>query len=139
MAEGNPFSVLQSIAEERIRTAQENGEFDNLPGRGAPLVFEDESGIPEELRMAYKLLRNAGCLPPELQERKEISNLAQMLEHCRDEQTRVRQMRKLEVLIFRAKNRAGRSLALSDADEAYFDKILDRIHVADAGKGSKRS
>ena len=36
--------------------------------------------------MAYKVLRNAGCVPPELAERKEIGNLADMLEHCGDEQ-----------------------------------------------------
>ena len=69
-------------------------------------------------------------LPPEIQERKEISSLAEMVEHCSDEQTRLRQMHKLEVLIFRAKTRQGRSLRLAEINDAYFDKLLDRIHVA---------
>ena len=75
----NAFSVLQSIAEERIREAQRDGVFDDLPGKGGPLHLEDESGIPEELRMAYHVLKNAGMVPREVQERKEISNLADML------------------------------------------------------------
>ena len=60
----NAFSVLQTIAEERIREAQEQGVFDNLPGQGAPLKESDDSNIPEELRMAYHILKNAGCVPP---------------------------------------------------------------------------
>ncbi|MBO4296626.1 MAG: DUF1992 domain-containing protein [Desulfovibrio sp.] len=126
----NPFAVIASIAEEKIREAQAEGAFDDLPGKGRPLQYEDDSGIPEDLRMAYKVLKNSGCLPPEIQERKEISSLAEMVEHCSDEQTRLRQMHKLEVLIFRAKTRQGRSLRLAEINDAYFDKLLDRIHVA---------
>lgn len=129
MSQINPFRVLQNIAEEKIHEAQENGLFDELPGKGAPLVYEDDSNVPEQLRMVYKILKNSGCLPPELQEKKEISNLVDMLNHCSDEQTRVRQMHKLEVLIFHAKNRTGRTPAISGIEDEYFDKILDRIHV----------
>ena len=81
----SPFSAIQIIAENRIREAQQNGEFDNLPGMGKPLEFEDDSNIPEDLRMAYKILKNAGCLPPEIEERKEINKLAALLENCPDD------------------------------------------------------
>ena len=58
----SPFSAIQIIAENRIREAQQNGEFDNLPGMGKPLEFEDDSNIPEDLRMAYKILKmQAAC------------------------------------------------------------------------------
>jgi hypothetical protein len=53
------------MSEDKIRKAYENGEFDNLPGFGKPLQLEDMSGIPEELRMAYKLMKNAGFSPEE--------------------------------------------------------------------------
>ena len=82
MSEVSPWSVIQSIAERRIEESMAKGDFDDLPGRGKPLELEDDSHVPPELRMAYKVLRNAGCVPPELAERKEISNLADMLEHC---------------------------------------------------------
>ena len=129
--QSKPFSIIQTIAEEKIREAQDNGFFDYLPGKGAPIIYEDDSGIPEELRMAYKILKNSSCLPPELQERKDISSLAEMLEHCEDEQTRVRQMHKL-----RARTRHNRDLRLKDIDDDYFDKILDRIQVLKK-KGSR--
>lgn len=75
--------------------------------------------------MAYKVLRNAGCLPPEMQERKDIANLADMLEQCEDEQERVRQMQKLRLLVMRAKTRHERVLHLDD--EQYYDRLLDRL------------
>ncbi len=84
MTEANPLSVIQFVAEKRIEEALAQGAFDNLPGQGKPLHLEDMSHVPAELRMAYKILSNAGCLPPELEERKEIKRLADLLEHCRD-------------------------------------------------------
>ncbi len=129
MAIGNCFSCIQNIAEERIREAQEQGAFDDLPGKGEPLPEVDESGIPEELRMAYHVLKNANCLPPEVEERKQIATLCELLDEESDEQMRVQQMRKLEVLVVRCKMRQGRNLALHAADDAYLDKILDKIRV----------
>jgi len=58
---------LHRIVEERIQKAREEGVFDNLPGRGKPLPLEDESWIPEELRLTYKVLKNANCLPIEME------------------------------------------------------------------------
>ena len=48
------FDILSKIAEQKIREAQERGEFDDLPGKGKPLDLEDLSGVPEEMRMAYR-------------------------------------------------------------------------------------
>ena len=125
MSQSNPWSVIQSIAEQRIAEAQQQGAFDNLPGAGRPLQLEDDSHIPPELRMAYKVLRNAGCLPPEMQDRKDIANLVDMLEQCEDEQERVRQMQKLRLLIMRARTRHERVLHLDV--EQYYDQLLDRL------------
>lgn len=71
--------IFDTLAEQRIRQAQDNGEFDNLPGAGAPLALDDDALVPEELRAAYRLLRNAGFLPPELEAQGEIRRLEQML------------------------------------------------------------
>ena len=60
------LKALDDLVESRIREAQERGEFDHLPGAGRPLPDEDLSGVPQELRVAYRVLRNAGCLPPEV-------------------------------------------------------------------------
>ncbi len=76
------------IAERRILEAMRQGAFDDLPGRGKPLKVEDFSGVPEELRMGYKILKNAGCLPPELQLQQELVSLRELLERCSDEEER---------------------------------------------------
>jgi hypothetical protein len=79
-----------SIAEERIREAIKQGEFDRLPGFGKPLPPDDAEGVPEELRLSFKLLRNAGVLPEEMQLRKEMVTLADLLRCTRDEDERKR-------------------------------------------------
>ncbi|MDR1776613.1 MAG: DUF1992 domain-containing protein [Desulfovibrio sp.] len=125
----NAFSAIQLIAEKRIAEAQERGEFDNLPGSGRPLPDEDMSLVPEELRMAYKILRNAGCLPPEIEEQKEINRLADLLEQCEEEQERLRHMEKLRFMILRAQMRHRRSIRLEE-DDPYYARLLERLSRA---------
>ena len=55
--------VIARIAERKIQEAIEEGKFDNLPGSGQPLVFEDDAGVPLSTRLANKVLKNAGGLP----------------------------------------------------------------------------
>lgn len=59
------MGMFSRMAEQKIAEAMAKGEFDHLPGAGKPLVIEDLSHVPEELRMSYKLLKNAGILPEE--------------------------------------------------------------------------
>ncbi len=79
---------IELLAEEAIQKAMREGQFDGLPGRGKPLPDEDIGHVPPELRMAYKILKNAGCLPPELEAEKEILNVADMLAGIRGSRTR---------------------------------------------------
>ena len=58
--------ALEWIAERRIAEAVSQGEFDNLPGAGRPLDLDDDALVPEELRAAYRILKNAGIAPPEV-------------------------------------------------------------------------
>jgi len=71
--------LIDQWVEKHIKDASENGEFDNLAGQGKPLVLDDDSAVPEELRTAYRILKNSGYLPPELQDRKEAIELNHML------------------------------------------------------------
>jgi len=70
---------FDKIVEERIRAAQRKGQFKNLAGSGKPLVLEDDRHIAEELRLAHKILKNADCLPPEVELKKEIERTEQLL------------------------------------------------------------
>lgn len=89
------MDAMRRIAEERIREAMEQGAFKNLAGSGKPLRLEDDSGVPEELRMAHKLLKNAGVLPPEMELRKELATLQTLLNCCEDDDERARLERRL--------------------------------------------
>jgi hypothetical protein len=66
---------LDALVERRIEAAIARGEFDNLPGAGKPLALDDDPLVPEELRVAYRLLKNAGYAPPELAQFAEINQL----------------------------------------------------------------
>src|SRR4030042_5328585 len=92
---------LVLIAEEKIREAMARGEFDNLPGAGKPLALEDDSMVPEDLRVSYKILKNAGCLPPELELRQEIVKLKDLVASMEDEAEKLKQMRRLNFLMMK--------------------------------------
>ncbi len=89
------MSIFARIAEQRIQEAMERGEFDNLSLKGAPLPVEDLSHVPEELRMGFKVLRNAGVLPEELELKREVVDLRRLLAACADEGERKSLRRRL--------------------------------------------
>ena len=91
----------EKIVEQRIKEAMENGEFENLPGKGKPIPIEDDSHVPEDLRLAYKLLKNADCLPPELLEKKEILQMEDMLASVPDEKERYKLIKKINFKIMK--------------------------------------
>jgi hypothetical protein len=82
--------ALRLLAESRIVAAMERGEFDDLPGRGRPLPPDDLARVPPDLRMGFRLLRNAGCLPPELEARKEVARLGALVATAGDAEERRR-------------------------------------------------
>ena len=63
---------LESMAEKKLREAIENGEFDNLPGRGEPIDLRENPFEDPDLRVVHRLLRNAGFGPAWIEERKDI-------------------------------------------------------------------
>ncbi|MBI4643537.1 MAG: DUF1992 domain-containing protein [Deltaproteobacteria bacterium] len=120
------MEFFQRIAENRILEAIENGLFDNLRGKGKPLKLEDESHIPPELRMAYKILKNADCLPPELELRKEIVRLQDLVADLPDEAEKLAQMRRLNFLMMKLGMTRPVSAQLLEHD-LYTPKILERL------------
>jgi hypothetical protein len=54
------MTALESLAERKIEEAVSRGEFAGLPGEGAPLAAEDNELVPEDLRLAWRILKNAG-------------------------------------------------------------------------------
>jgi hypothetical protein len=92
---------FEKIIEERILQAQRRGEFENLPGSGKPLEIEDDRHIPEDLRLAYKILKNAGCIPPEIELKKEIHQTRDLLAAMDDTAQKYRTLTRLNYLILK--------------------------------------
>src|SRR5262245_9629302 len=107
------MSFFDKLVEERIQRAQEEGVFDNLPGKGKQLKLDDDSFIPEDLRLTYKILKNSNCLPIELEMRKEIFSLRQLLNAAIEPEDRREIRRELNLLILNLNlQRRGRSTDL---------------------------
>ena len=78
------MSIFARIAEAKIQDGIERGDFDGLPGRGKPLQLEDLSHVPPHLRLGYKVLRNAGVAPPEVELRREVYRLDRQIAATQD-------------------------------------------------------
>jgi DnaJ family protein C protein 28 len=76
----------ESLIDQKIREAMEQGEFDDLPGKGKPLDTSENPFEDPELRLAHRMLRNAGFAPSWIEERKDIDS---EFENARNELSRV--------------------------------------------------
>lgn len=118
--------LLDQWAERHITDALRRGEFDNLPGQGEPLVLDDDSAVPEELRSGYRLLKNAGCLPPELEQRKEAIALADILKGIRREDVRYQELSRRLTLLELKLQQAGINTGFLRGD--YAEKLMQKIN-----------
>lgn len=120
------MEIFTIIAEQRIREAMERGEFNNLSGKGRPLKLEDDSSVPDELRLSYKVLKNAGCVPPELEHRKEIINLRDLLSATGDDFERQARLRELNFKLLKLNMMRKVPLNIEDFPE-YEERIIEKL------------
>jgi hypothetical protein len=117
---------FEKIVEDRIKKAQRRGEFDNLSGAGKPLDLHDDQHIPEDLRLAYKILKNGDCLPPEIELKKEILRTEDLLANVHDVAERYSTLKKLNFLILKL-NATRNTDARYDMPQHYLAAISDRM------------
>ena len=123
------ITALQIIAERKIdEFFQKEGGPDLSHWRNKPLPVEDVSNVPTDLRMAYKILKNAGYVPEEVALQKEIARTEDLLAHCRDEKEKLKQLKKLNFLQFKLECRMGRRLQV-ESDSPYFERVVNRVTV----------
>ena len=120
------FPGFEKIIESRIKKAQEEGAFEDLPGSGQPLCLDDDRHIPEELRLAHKVLKNADCLPPQIQLRKEIRATEDLLAGMTDTAQKYRTIKKLNFLILRL-NAMRDTDATFDIPQRYYGELVGRL------------
>ncbi len=119
-----PISGFDALVEKHVREAQTQGAFDNLPGAGAPLKLDDDAMVPEELRAAYRILKNSGYVPPEVEALRDLREIELMLDNTRDEAERNTLIGKFNVLLARAGAMRGRHFAV---DGDYFQKVAEKL------------
>src|SRR5215213_4239367 len=61
-----------ALIDEQIQDALRKGQFADLPGKGKPLKLDDDSHVPEQMRMANKLLRDNDLVPEWMQQGKDL-------------------------------------------------------------------
>lgn len=72
--------ALRNLVEERIQAAMQAGAFDNLPGKGRPLQLNENPFVPQELRLAYKVLADANYAPDWIELDKKVRTLREQSE-----------------------------------------------------------
>ena len=124
---------FEKIVEERIRRAQARGEFDALSGAGRPLEFEPDGHIAEDLRLAYKILKNAECLPPEVELKKDIEKAEDLLAAMPETVEKYQALKKLNFLILKLNAMRSTSI-VNDLPQRYAAQVVSRL---EAGKRRK--
>jgi len=118
------WAFFHRIVEEKIVEAQKAGAFDDLPGKGKPLELADLSWVPEDLRVAYHILKNAHVLPPEAELLKEIHTLEDLLKYIEDEGERKATLKSIQSKVIRLDLLKRRSFSMTTV--RYYGKKLVR-------------
>ncbi|MBM3342833.1 MAG: DUF1992 domain-containing protein [Betaproteobacteria bacterium] len=118
------MSGFDALVEKHIREAQADGVFDHLPGAGKPLQLDDDAMVPEELRAAYRILKNSGYVPPEVEALRDLREVELMLERARNENERGALIGKFNLLLQRTGAMRGRHFAV---DNDYFQRVAENL------------
>jgi len=75
------LALLEDHIGRALAESDRNGELRSAPSYGKPLHFGDGyDETPAELRMGFKMLKDAGVLPPEVELMRQISALQAQLD-----------------------------------------------------------
>lgn len=135
----NALDAITFIAERKIEEAMAEGAFDNLPGLGKPLQLEDLSHMPADMRMAYTILKNSGCLDDvngagenSAPDAAKARSMKELMTAVPDEGRVYGKMQRLNVMLARV--RRTQALFLPErrkkepsGDLPYLEKLLDKV------------
>jgi len=129
---------MDQLIEERIRQAQREGAFEHLPGAGAPLALDDDALIPEELRMVCRILKNAGYVPPEVEQLRELRQLEALVATEALESARQAARRRMEFLLMKLEQ-SGLARVAQAAWDQYAEQVAGRMAGQPPGAGGSSS
>ncbi|HTH75365.1 MAG TPA: DUF1992 domain-containing protein [Trinickia sp.] len=124
------MKLLDALVEQRIAAAAARGEFDDLPGAGAPQEFDDDLLVPEEVRVANRILKNAGFVPPTVELLRSLRHLEEELNVAGDRATRCGLQAKLLALDMALESLRGAPTAVP---REYCRRIAERLSERASG------
>jgi len=120
------MNIIEQIAEARICEAIRNGEFDNLRGAGRPLQLDDDSGVPAQLRVAYRIMKNAGMIPPEIELRRELTSVESLLAQATSPEERNAAWKRIEYVLNCIAHARGQPRDLR-IEQSYYARLTSHI------------
>lgn len=120
------MGLLDQLVEERIRTAIARGDLKGLPGEGRPLCLDEDLLVPAEVRMAYRVLRNGGGVPPEILALREATELTEALLREPESRQRMARLQRLEAVLQQLESAGLRRMARGVLVR-YQEKLLARL------------
>lgn len=118
------MDLIDQLAEQHIEQAIVRGELDNLPGTGTPMELDDNFFVPETLKVAYRILKNAGYVPPEVGVYTQITQIEALIGYLEPGETRTDAIKKLSLL--RTKLGLARGEFL-DVSSGYYQSLTEKL------------
>jgi len=118
--------IFEKIAEEKIKEWIEKEDFTKNKFYGKKVDNTEYFKVPETLRIAYHILKNANVLPKELQLKSEIIKLRDLLEEISDEDEFIKKLRQFQNKISEY-NILSNSKPTFNNEEFYTKKLMKKI------------
>ncbi|MGF6603932.1 hypothetical protein P3T23_008687 [Paraburkholderia sp. GAS448] len=130
------MKLLDALVEQRIAAAAARGAFDDLPGADLPLDLDDDVLVPEEVRVANRILKNAGFVPPAVEQLRALRDLQNELNAVSDRATRCRLQAKMLALDMALESlRGGPMVVPREYCRRIAERLSERTAGADTGAG----
>jgi hypothetical protein len=127
------MKLLDALVEQRIAAAAARGEFDDLPGAGAPLDMDDDLLVPDEVRVANRILKNAGFVPPAVEQLRSLRHLEDELQAASDRAALCRVQAKMLALDMAIESlRGGPTVVPHEYCRRIAGRLSERIDAQDA-------
>ncbi|MGF6761138.1 hypothetical protein P3T24_001451 [Paraburkholderia sp. GAS33] len=127
---GLQMRLLDALVEQRIAAAAARGELDDLPGTGVAPGLGDDAQVPQEVHAANRILKNAGFVPPAVEQLRALRDLQDELNAVSDRATRCRLHARMLALHMALESLRGGPLVLP---REYCRRIAERLSERAAG------
>jgi hypothetical protein len=120
------FPGFEQIIEKKIIKAQKEGKFNDLDGAGKPLKDDELLSIPDDLKIAYRILKNADFLPPEIELKKEIKKTEELLSKTFDLDKKYKIIKKINFLVMKLNMLQNKSTDF-EMPQHYLEKLTEKM------------